>query len=115
MMRIDKMDDRWVTGSAAPRRARRSAVTVSMASRACFALVQNQRRSDQPRFDRLSPVAIPSELGFRFRENGMSDVSNFFSAWETLPEDEPPLFIAVRHPESPPRHYEAVDRCGGDA
>ncbi|KAK6763977.1 hypothetical protein RB195_024347 [Necator americanus] len=37
----------------------------------------------------------------------MSDVSNSFSAWETLPEDEPPLCIAVRRPESPPRHYEA--------
>ncbi|KAK6750569.1 hypothetical protein RB195_002503 [Necator americanus] len=38
----------------------------------------------------------------------MSDVSNSFSAWETLPEDEPPLCIAVRRPVSPPRHYEAV-------
>ncbi|KAK6734347.1 hypothetical protein RB195_017868 [Necator americanus] len=38
----------------------------------------------------------------------MSDVSNSFSAWETLPEDEPPLYIAVRRPVSPPRHYEAV-------
>ncbi|KAK6742945.1 hypothetical protein RB195_010297 [Necator americanus] len=37
----------------------------------------------------------------------MSDVSNSFSAWETLPEDEPPLCIAVRRPVSPPRHYEA--------
>ncbi|KAK6762524.1 hypothetical protein RB195_023301 [Necator americanus] len=37
----------------------------------------------------------------------MSDVSNSFSAWETLPEDEPPLCIAVRCPVSPPRHYEA--------
>ncbi|KAK6750165.1 hypothetical protein RB195_002265 [Necator americanus] len=44
----------------------------------------------------------------------MSDVSNPFSAWETLPEDEPPLCIAVRRPVSPPRHYEAVNRCGGD-
>ncbi|KAK6743057.1 hypothetical protein RB195_010365 [Necator americanus] len=43
----------------------------------------------------------------------MSDVSNYFSAWETLPEDEPQLCIAVRRPESPPRHYEAVNRCGG--
>ncbi|KAK6754270.1 hypothetical protein RB195_013334 [Necator americanus] len=43
----------------------------------------------------------------------MSDVSNSFSAWETLPEDEPPLCIAVRRPVSPPRHYEAVNRCGG--
>ncbi|KAK6733500.1 hypothetical protein RB195_017324 [Necator americanus] len=41
----------------------------------------------------------------------MSDVSNS-SAWETLPEDEPPLCIAVRRPVSPPRHYEAVNRCG---
>ncbi|KAK6728520.1 hypothetical protein RB195_005888 [Necator americanus] len=41
----------------------------------------------------------------------MSDVSNSFSAWETLPEDEPPLCIAVRRPESHPRHYEAVNRC----
>ncbi|KAK6745398.1 hypothetical protein RB195_011868 [Necator americanus] len=38
----------------------------------------------------------------------MSDVSNSFSAWETLPEDEPPLCIAVRRPVSPPRQYEAV-------
>ncbi|KAK6762028.1 hypothetical protein RB195_022935 [Necator americanus] len=38
----------------------------------------------------------------------MSDVSNSFSAWETLPEDEPPLCIAVRRPVSPPRHYEAI-------
>ncbi|KAK6729010.1 hypothetical protein RB195_006206 [Necator americanus] len=38
----------------------------------------------------------------------MSDVSNSFSAWETLPEDEPPLCIAVRRPVSPPRHYEAL-------
>ncbi|KAK6761665.1 hypothetical protein RB195_022665 [Necator americanus] len=37
----------------------------------------------------------------------MSDVSDSFSAWETLPEDEPPLCIAVRRPVSPPRHYEA--------
>ncbi|KAK6741071.1 hypothetical protein RB195_009120 [Necator americanus] len=37
----------------------------------------------------------------------MSDVSNSFSAWKTLPEDEPPLCIAVRRPVSPPRHYEA--------
>ncbi|KAK6737063.1 hypothetical protein RB195_019641 [Necator americanus] len=44
----------------------------------------------------------------------MSDVSNSFSAWETLPEDEPPLCIAVRRPVSPPRHYEAVNRCGGE-
>ncbi|KAK6760864.1 hypothetical protein RB195_022074 [Necator americanus] len=43
----------------------------------------------------------------------MSDVSNSFSAWETLPEDESPLCIAVRCPVSPPRHYEAVNRCGG--
>ena len=41
----------------------------------------------------------------------MSDVSNSFSAWETLPEDEPPLCIAVRRPESLPRHYEVVNRC----
>ncbi|KAK6728953.1 hypothetical protein RB195_006171 [Necator americanus] len=40
----------------------------------------------------------------------MSDVSNSFSAWETLPEDEPPLCIAVRRPVSPPRHYEAMAR-----
>ncbi|KAK6765589.1 hypothetical protein RB195_025477 [Necator americanus] len=40
----------------------------------------------------------------------MSEVSNSFSAWETLPKDEPPLCIAVRRPESPPRHYEAVRR-----
>ncbi|KAK6741019.1 hypothetical protein RB195_009086 [Necator americanus] len=40
----------------------------------------------------------------------MSDVSNSFSAWETLPEDEPPLCIAVRRPVSPPRHYEARER-----
>ncbi|KAK6753964.1 hypothetical protein RB195_013135 [Necator americanus] len=39
----------------------------------------------------------------------MSDVSNSFSAWDTLPEDEPPLCIAVRRPVSPPRHYEAVN------
>ncbi|KAK6754352.1 hypothetical protein RB195_013385 [Necator americanus] len=38
----------------------------------------------------------------------MSDVSNSFSAWETLPEDEPPPCIAVRRPVSPPRHYEAT-------
>ncbi|KAK6739378.1 hypothetical protein RB195_008075 [Necator americanus] len=37
----------------------------------------------------------------------MSDVSYSFSTWETLPEDEPPLCIAVRRPESPSRHYEA--------
>ncbi|KAK6744752.1 hypothetical protein RB195_011460 [Necator americanus] len=43
----------------------------------------------------------------------MSEVSNSFSAWETLPEDEPPLCIAVRRAVSPPRHYEAVNRCGG--
>ncbi|KAK6761664.1 hypothetical protein RB195_022665 [Necator americanus] len=43
----------------------------------------------------------------------MSDVSDSFSAWETLPEDEPPLCIAVRRPVSPPRHYEAVNRCRG--
>ncbi|KAK6761740.1 hypothetical protein RB195_022718 [Necator americanus] len=42
----------------------------------------------------------------------MSDVSNSFSARETLPEDEPPLCIAVRCPESPSGHYEAVNRCG---
>ncbi|KAK6764029.1 hypothetical protein RB195_024384 [Necator americanus] len=36
----------------------------------------------------------------------MSVVSNYFSARETLPEDEPPLCIAVRRPESLPRHYE---------
>ncbi|KAK6760481.1 hypothetical protein RB195_021809 [Necator americanus] len=44
----------------------------------------------------------------------MSDVSNSFSAWETLPEDEPPLCIAIRRPVSPPRHYEAIrfeNRC----
>ncbi|KAK6742501.1 hypothetical protein RB195_010019 [Necator americanus] len=35
-----------------------------------------------------------------------SDVSNFLSPWETLPESEPPLCIAVRRPESPPRRYE---------
>ncbi|KAK6730821.1 hypothetical protein RB195_007343 [Necator americanus] len=40
----------------------------------------------------------------------MSDVSNSFSAWETLPEDEPPLCIAVRRPVSPPRHNEAEER-----
>ncbi|KAK6739397.1 hypothetical protein RB195_008090 [Necator americanus] len=44
-------------------------------------------------------------------EVGMSDVSNSFTAWETLPEDEPPLCIAVRRPVSP-HHYEAVNRCG---
>ncbi|KAK6760494.1 hypothetical protein RB195_021818 [Necator americanus] len=38
----------------------------------------------------------------------MSDVSNSFSAWETLPEDESPLPIAVRRPVLPPRHYEAL-------
>ncbi|KAK6748242.1 hypothetical protein RB195_001084 [Necator americanus] len=43
----------------------------------------------------------------------MSDASNSFSAWETLPEDEPPLCIAAPLPESPPRHYEAVNLCGG--
>ncbi|KAK6749242.1 hypothetical protein RB195_001692 [Necator americanus] len=54
----------------------------------------------------------------------MSDVSNSFSAWETLLEDETPagspklrklrkLCIAVRRPLSPPRHHEAVNRCGG--
>ncbi|KAK6763025.1 hypothetical protein RB195_023647 [Necator americanus] len=37
----------------------------------------------------------------------MSDVSNS-SAWKTLPEDEPPLCIAVRRPEWPPRHYDEV-------
>ncbi|KAK6758361.1 hypothetical protein RB195_015898 [Necator americanus] len=42
----------------------------------------------------------------------MSDVSNSISAWETLPEEEPPLCIAARRPVSPPRHYEAVNRCG---
>ncbi|KAK6764214.1 hypothetical protein RB195_024507 [Necator americanus] len=42
----------------------------------------------------------------------MSDESDSFSAWETLPEDEPPLCIAVRRPVSPPGHYEAVNRCG---
>ncbi|KAK6761047.1 hypothetical protein RB195_022204 [Necator americanus] len=42
----------------------------------------------------------------------MLDVSNS-SAWETLSEDEPPLCIALRRPVSPPRHYEAVNRCGG--
>ncbi|KAK6765587.1 hypothetical protein RB195_025476 [Necator americanus] len=41
----------------------------------------------------------------------MSEVSNSFSAWETLPKDEPPLCIAVRRPESPPRHYEAHIHC----
>ncbi|KAK6765588.1 hypothetical protein RB195_025477 [Necator americanus] len=43
----------------------------------------------------------------------MSEVSNSFSAWETLPKDEPPLCIAVRRPESPPRHYEAVSFLNG--
>ncbi|KAK6765476.1 hypothetical protein RB195_025406 [Necator americanus] len=38
----------------------------------------------------------------------MSDVSNSFSAWETVPEDEPPLCITVRRPESLPRLYDAV-------
>ncbi|KAK6745257.1 hypothetical protein RB195_011774 [Necator americanus] len=38
----------------------------------------------------------------------MSDVSNSFSAWETLSEDKPLLCIAVRRPESPPRHHGAV-------
>ncbi|KAK6761488.1 hypothetical protein RB195_022526 [Necator americanus] len=42
----------------------------------------------------------------------MSDVSNSFSAWETLLEHEPPLCIAVRRPESPPRYYEAYDVIG---
>ncbi|KAK6762385.1 hypothetical protein RB195_023194 [Necator americanus] len=42
----------------------------------------------------------------------MSDVSNSFSAWETLPEDEPPLCIAVRRTVSPPRHYEAEKNMG---
>ncbi|KAK6733589.1 hypothetical protein RB195_017378 [Necator americanus] len=37
----------------------------------------------------------------------MSNASNSFSAWETLPEDEPPLCIVVRRPVLPPRHYEA--------
>ncbi|KAK6757173.1 hypothetical protein RB195_015160 [Necator americanus] len=36
----------------------------------------------------------------------MSDVSNSYSAWETLPEDELPLGIAVRRPVLPPRHYD---------
>ncbi|KAK6752241.1 hypothetical protein RB195_003578 [Necator americanus] len=40
---------------------------------------------------------------------GMSDVSNS-SAWETLPEDKPPLCIALRRPESLPHHYETVGR-----
>ncbi|KAK6765113.1 hypothetical protein RB195_025159 [Necator americanus] len=37
----------------------------------------------------------------------MSDVSNSFSAWKTLPEDKPALCIAFRRSVSPPRHYEA--------
>ncbi|KAK6763589.1 hypothetical protein RB195_024058 [Necator americanus] len=43
----------------------------------------------------------------------MSDVSSSFSAWETLPQDEPPLCIAVRRPVSPPRHYEAHSNARG--
>ncbi|KAK6758401.1 hypothetical protein RB195_015924 [Necator americanus] len=34
-----------------------------------------------------------------------------FSASEILLEDEPPLCIVVRRPESPSRHYEAENRC----
>ncbi|KAK6762222.1 hypothetical protein RB195_023076 [Necator americanus] len=43
----------------------------------------------------------------------MSDVSNSFSAWATMLEDDPPLCIAVRRPKSPPPHYEAVNHRGG--
>ncbi|KAK6757977.1 hypothetical protein RB195_015664 [Necator americanus] len=42
-----------------------------------------------------------------------SETVSMASPWETLPEDEPPLCIAVRRPVSPSRHYEAVNRCGG--
>ncbi|KAK6742579.1 hypothetical protein RB195_010065 [Necator americanus] len=38
-------------------------------------------------------------------------VMSLSSAWETLPEDKPPLCFAVRRPESPPRHYEASGTC----
>ncbi|KAK6733577.1 hypothetical protein RB195_017370 [Necator americanus] len=61
----------------------------------------------------IDPEDALKELGFRFQEVGMSNLSNSFSAWEILPEDEAPLSIAVRRPELPPRHYEAVNRCGG--
>ncbi|KAK6728893.1 hypothetical protein RB195_006136 [Necator americanus] len=49
----------------------------------------------------------------RLRIPRSRNVSNSFSAWETLSEDEHPLCIAVRRPVSPPHHYEAVNRCGG--
>ncbi|VDM66885.1 unnamed protein product [Strongylus vulgaris] len=42
------------------------------------------------------------------------ETSNSFSAWETLLEDKPPLYFAVRHQESPPRHDEAVDHHMGE-
>ncbi|KAK6751410.1 hypothetical protein RB195_003044 [Necator americanus] len=66
-------------------------------------------QSNHVKFDTL----CSSEKGFRFREGGMSDDSNSFSAWEILPEDEPPLCIAVRRPMSPPRHYDAVNCVEG--
>ncbi|KAK6743596.1 hypothetical protein RB195_010711 [Necator americanus] len=37
--------------------------------------------------------------------NGMSNAS-YFSAWEILPKDVAPLYIAVQRPELLPRHYE---------
>ncbi|KAK6748157.1 hypothetical protein RB195_001029 [Necator americanus] len=58
-------------------------------------------QSNHVKFDTLCSSEKGMQLGFRFREVGMLDVSNSFSAWETLPEDEPPLCIAVRCPVSP--------------
>ncbi|KAK6737279.1 hypothetical protein RB195_019773 [Necator americanus] len=40
----------------------------------------------------------------------MSDVSNSFSAWETLPEDEPPLYIAHSHLHATMRRYTVVEK-----
>ncbi|VDM65793.1 unnamed protein product [Strongylus vulgaris] len=53
----------------------------------------------------MALLAWPT-LGWRL---GELERSNSFSAWESLLEDEPPLYFAVRHPQSPQRHDEVVD------
>ncbi|KAK6739635.1 hypothetical protein RB195_008247 [Necator americanus] len=48
--------------------------------------------------------------GFQSREVGCVE---FLLSLRNPTGGRTPLCIAVRRPESPPRHYEAVNRCGG--
>ncbi|KAK6748243.1 hypothetical protein RB195_001084 [Necator americanus] len=113
------MDDRWVRSKLTPPTfldetfSPCTVIYLSYVAPSALGLLQSSRVKFDTR-DACRSASVESCVpGFLFREVGMSDASNSFSAWETLPEDEPPLCIAAPLPESPPRHYEAVNLCGG--